>query len=149
VFYALQQECKMEMKRYLAHDLHHKDVVAITMEKSNAIAFHFEDKEEFTYEGNMYDVVHKESKAGKVIFYCIEDKKETGLLQAFLKHQNAEKNKTKMQQAGQFLTELSISSFPSTISSPEPVSIKHQAHYSFSFSIANLTIVTPPPQFAA
>ncbi|MEN9702253.1 MAG: hypothetical protein RIR55_1595 [Bacteroidota bacterium] len=47
-------------------------------------SIHWEEKnEEFELAGNMYDVVKKEVINHQTIYYCINDKNETGLIQVY------------------------------------------------------------------
>ena len=57
------------------------DLVEKIVENKN---IHWEEKnEEFEMAGNMYDVVKKEIINHKTIFFCINDQKESGLIQLY------------------------------------------------------------------
>jgi hypothetical protein len=77
----------------------HKIRMAMELEKSNekgrftvlmipfhdtAGTFHWNDKNEISYQGKFYDVIKQERKGGHMVFYCIRDKDEETLL-SFMK----------------------------------------------------------------
>ena len=135
------------MKKFLRNNLQQKDIVSITVSESNASTFVFDGEEEFTYNGSMYDVVHKEKKEGFTIYYCIDDKNETALVQSFLKHQTGDKTATsKMLLASQFLSEIFIPSNQFALLNVAQPVIRHQAYCLCNYPNSYLTILKPPPQ---
>ncbi|MBL0308375.1 MAG: hypothetical protein IPP77_01330 [Bacteroidetes bacterium] len=92
--YRVRTEIKAQIKRGLSNDQLH----VITAYPGNAAMFLWEDKNEFRYQGVMYDVVRKRRVEQATIYYCINDEQETGLLasieQQFDKNDDTRKSST-------------------------------------------------------
>ena len=81
---------KAEMKRSLRQGRHRKDVLLLCLDAEQARQLRWEDEEEFSWQGELYDVIEKRVDGSKLRITCIADKNEERLLQAYKK--SAEKN---------------------------------------------------------
>ena len=105
-----------------------------------------EDEGEFRYADTMYDVVKIENKDGQVYCWCLPDKKETALVDHYLKTQNpSEKSPS------QSLLKLLKAPFLAvTFSTPE-VSCQNSAtlfrDYASLLSALCRNTLAPPPRF--
>jgi hypothetical protein len=150
VFHVYQKEVKREMKKYLRQDLHQESIVAFLYSPANASDFVFVDEEEFALNGQMYDVIFKESKGGQTVIHAIDDKKETALVQAFLKHQRADHScKAKMNGLGHFLTLLYLANEPSEIKIAENTVTNRWAHCLCTYPKNEQLVLKPPPRLIA
>ena len=80
---------KAEMKRSLRQGRHRKEVLVLCLDAEQARQLRWEDEEEFSWQGEMYDVIEKRVNGSSLRIACIADKKEERLLQAY--QQSAEK----------------------------------------------------------
>ncbi len=69
----------------------------------NKNIFWEEKNEEFELAGNMYDVVKKEVINHQIIYYCINDKNETGLIQVYNHWMQNENSNTQSKQSAKSL----------------------------------------------
>lgn len=72
VFEIKRREIRHEIKHGILNKLPDSQLFAFTIPENF-------DKNEFEYNGVMYDVIRKKSENGKVVFLCFEDRKETEL----------------------------------------------------------------------
>jgi hypothetical protein len=150
VFHAYQKELKREMKQQLRQHLPENDIIMFTYNERNASLFSFEDENEFTYGGTMYDILKKEEIDGTTIFYCVDDKRETLLLQAFLKHQNTERShKTKVQNICQFSAVLYQSSDNNNSLNFTFFTTRHKSFCTCLYPQNTSEVLKPPPQLQA
>ena len=138
------------MRKYLANDLNHQSISSFTYTTVNAAEFIFDGKDEFTYHGRMYDVIKTEKIESKTIIYCVDDKKETALVHSFLKKQTTDKSsKTKLQNTGQFLTLLYITSKLTELNENLGQILRHNSLCLCCYPQNNLDVLQPPPQVLA
>ena len=109
----------------------------------------FNDEDEFTYQGKMYDVISSEKANGQITFKCYTDNKEASLTQNLREKIDSEKDGPAQKQKGSLIKKL-----PQYISATEErlcfstctsriYSIAYQnGHQSFVYR----TIVSPPPE---
>jgi hypothetical protein len=84
VFYALSREAKAEMKAYLqTASAGPAETIRFTPDEVPRIDWQ-EDGKEFSWKGQLYDVISKTEGRDGLRIRCISDTKETGLLHAFL-----------------------------------------------------------------
>jgi len=113
IFIALQSQLKEKAFDKISSGIHNSGCIIISFdinELSKGIAeLIFYDENEFSYKGNMYDVIKKEEKNDSVYFYCLADADEDELNISF--HDNNEKKDKKSQcqnMPGSFLLECLI-----------------------------------------
>jgi len=120
---------------------------AFTLEDTTSIAqLKWDGDDEFSLNGEMYDVIEKKIENNKLIIRCLSDKKETALVKKYSKmnNENNSKNKTAL------LIKLVSSSY---LSEEEPgIFVKpvyiHTQTYFYSQKVFSLAheVLTPPPQ---
>jgi len=93
-------ETKKQLKWKLAEAVHSSDLVLFKLTQAEANKqLNWEHEKEFEYQGEMYDVVKKETDGDTLFFYCWWDKKETKLnkkledLTTLIFQQNPDKQK--------------------------------------------------------
>jgi hypothetical protein len=74
------------MKAFLKDQKQHKDVVQILLNEEEAKQVYWEDENEFRYNNEMYDVVEKQVQGKLIVVRCIQDEKETSLLNEYQKN---------------------------------------------------------------
>jgi len=83
VFKSFQYGIKKEIKTRIKNKLDDKDLVLIKCpshpDKEQRKLFHWNEENEFSYQGNMYDVVRQYSIHDTIYYYCIIDTKEKDL----------------------------------------------------------------------
>ncbi len=71
---------KIALRKKIVEQLDKKELIAISF-ADNAAKILWEEKgKEFSLNGKMYDIVKKDSSAGKLIFYCVDDETEARLV---------------------------------------------------------------------
>ena len=98
IFYLRQQEIKAEMRaaiRMQTYSEGETDFVFSANDKQSMKQLDWEGDDEFSYNGEMYDVIEKKTENGKLIIRSIADKQETALLNKAKDHwnQNEKSNK--------------------------------------------------------
>ena len=145
-----KKEVKQEMKNYLRQNLQQEAIVTFLYADANASDFVFVDDEEFTLNGRMYDVVFKEKKGNQTIIHAIDDKKETALVQAFLKNQKTDRAcKAKMNGLGHFLTLLYLVNEPVEIKATESIATNLCTHCVCVYPKIDRHVLKPPPRMVA
>ena len=66
----------------------------------------FNEADEFTYQGRMYDVISSEKSNGQITFKCYTDNKETALNQNLKEKIDSEKDGPAQKQKGSLITKL-------------------------------------------
>ena len=109
----------------------------------------FNDEDEFTYQGRMYDVISSEKSNGQITFKCYTDNKETALTQNLKEKIDSEKDGPAQKQKGSLIKMLpqyiAVSIAKHCFSSCTSLiySIAYQnGHQTFVYG----TIVSPPPE---
>ncbi len=78
------------MKAHLKNNFHKEvETFVFNVKDKNALSqFEWEGDDEFSYKGEMFDVLEKHKEGNKLIIRCISDTKETSLLKDFKKANN-------------------------------------------------------------
>jgi hypothetical protein len=90
IFYFRQKEVKAEMKEILHSSLVNKyaDQLVFSLEDKTSIdGLEWKGSDEFSWKGEMYDLVESKTKNGKLVIRCINDKNETKLQKDYEKMQ--------------------------------------------------------------
>ncbi|MFL5810113.1 MAG: hypothetical protein ACJ749_11370 [Flavisolibacter sp.] len=78
-------EAKSEMKKQLQASSDHKeDITAFNLTREELATVEWENAHEFRFNGEMYDLISKQSKNGVLHLRCIADEKETALLDQYM-----------------------------------------------------------------
>lgn len=98
IFYLRQEEIKAEMReaiRLQTYSEHETDFVFSLDDKKGIKQLDWEGDDEFSFNGEMYDVIEKKTENGKMIIRAIADGQETALLNKAKDHwnQNEKSNK--------------------------------------------------------
>jgi hypothetical protein len=85
-FNVLQNNIRHEIKTRIRHGLHESEltIIEITAQNQTELTW-IKPQKEFTYRGDMYDVVKVIEKNGTRYFHCINDTKENKLIREFAK----------------------------------------------------------------
>jgi hypothetical protein len=94
VFLLHVSQVKKEMKEELKGGWIGKTTTLIFTEKEFA-SLAWEEEQEFRWKGDMFDVISKSRKEGRITIHCIPDKKETELLDAYQNWLKTEKGLTR------------------------------------------------------
>ncbi len=108
---------------------------------------------EFELSGNLYDVIKKEVVGNQTYYYCINDHRETGLLQFYNNWiQSNNSNDTQKQQAKTIFKYLSIEcEMPIQAKQYQPYCIVNKIVHPTAFNFASRTLLVqvPPPKYLA
>lgn len=85
-FYAIlsfeREEIREKVERKILNSLDKSELICIVADDKNLPKIEWERPEkEFSFEGNLYDVVYSENISGIIYYYCLSDEDET-LLEA-------------------------------------------------------------------
>lgn len=94
LFTVMQLKIKHDIKKIIEKGLDDKDLTVIETPLPPNASFKWkEEGKEFSYNGSMYDIVRKETKGAKTIYYCINDCREKQLIDNYAhKHKNKPKD---------------------------------------------------------
>jgi hypothetical protein len=116
----------------------------------NAAGIHWEDENEFSFRGRMYDLVEKKLHGDQLVLVCISDEKETALLDDFAKNiYNKEGGNSSKKHQSQVIR-LVLSPFileqPAVSLTTLSRSVKKFTRYSELLPQVYFNIITPPPR---
>src|SRR5690349_3355175 len=83
------------MKRNIGMLRNSGELVEMTFDQPAYDKLNWEEDNEFSYEGDMYDVAEKKVIDGKMHLLCIPDKKESKLLQQYQEQTNKSQSQDK------------------------------------------------------
>lgn len=149
IFYLRQQEIKAEMRaaiRMQTYSEDETDFVFLLNDKQSMKQLAWEGDDEFSFNGEMYDVIEKKTENGKLVIRSIADKQETALLNKAKDHWNQNEKSNKV--ADELFQLLQSLFHPST--TEELVFIKPSLNrisfISLSLPSQVKKIPTPPPR---
>ena len=148
IFYIRQTEVKAEMKRSLLfHSSKEEDLFIISLnDKKELDKLEWEGDDEFELNGEMYDVIEKKNKDGKLIIRCISDKKETALIQQYEKLNKETNSKNRSALLLKIVGHAYISPAITSISTDtKPMTAKFLFNTEIISSYCH-DVLTPPPQ---
>jgi hypothetical protein len=88
----LQFAVRQEIRTQIRGAMDEKDLCVISVPSDNQHMIRWEEKDrEFSYKGELYDVVRKEIRCNTTCYYCINDKKETRIISNLVRnnHENS------------------------------------------------------------
>jgi len=108
-----------------------------------------EEGKEFLLNGQLYDVAKKETKNGKTILYCLNDKKEEQLLNDMAKQVKSDANNSSGNKDGKHTIKFQLSDFISIIPKilSEIFSLAPQKYQEYIATVPTVIkkVNTPPP----
>lgn len=87
IFYVQLTSAKAEMQKILPHIKDNAHITEFHLSAEEAQNLNWDDDNEFSYKGQMYDVIEKKIQNGALVIKCISDKNETALLDNYLSNQ--------------------------------------------------------------
>src|SRR6185295_5881473 len=149
IFYFSQEKIKSEMREAIRMQTYSEgetDFIFSLTDKQAMKQLDWEGDDEFSFNGDMYDVIEKRTENGKLVIRAIADKQETALLNKAKDHWN---QKEKNNKVADELFQLLQSLFHST-KTEQLVLIKPSADkisfVSFLLPLRVKKIPTPPPR---
>ena len=79
VFESMYYSIHKEVRSTLIKSIPTNNLVKITIDNKTKNSIRFTDKEEFIYDGKMYDIVRQKTEGNITIYYCLDDTKEDNL----------------------------------------------------------------------
>jgi hypothetical protein len=141
----LQAKTHREIKARINAGINEKELTVIELNSLNAAEIHWiEADKEFTWHGNMYDVVKSDIKNGVKQIYCLNDTKERKLIKEF-EDKNDQAQKTR-----KLLTNFSLVFLPQPSSNPFITESTDQDFFTRQSYIKSKIreIADPPPKFS-
>jgi hypothetical protein len=130
------------MKAFLLIKENHKDVFQIILSTKETSQLHWEDENEFRYQGKMYDVLEKKCKGNQILFRCIADEKETALLHEYQKNNKQSSSNSIVLQ---LITAQFVLPSDNSLKRPERIFRRNFIHYSSSlYNLASPLFLQPP-----
>ena len=133
---------KSEMKAFLQTQKNHKDVVEILLTNEQSKQVDWEDENEFRFNGEMYDVIEKKIVKKQLFIRCVEDRKETALLNEY---QKDNKRNSSNSITVQLITAQFILPNDCSLKQPEKIISQNFIHRSSSLQNIASTVLLPPP----
>jgi len=104
LFWQIQQDVKREMIHKISGIIPSEVLTCIKFLKKDISRSEWIEKNEFEYQGSMYDVVKKEESYKYFLFYCINDQKEEILIKNYSRHFDDNKEKPAQHNIRTFVT---------------------------------------------
>ncbi|MBI5540477.1 MAG: hypothetical protein HY951_10500 [Bacteroidia bacterium] len=106
------------------------------------------NKKEIKYEGKMYDIVKEEKRTDKIIFYCINDKKEDKLEKEFAKTVNKNLNQNvAVGSSINFNHLIQYAEYGRVPGIESPIQkVKYSNYLNSNYHLNTLKVLTPPPK---
>jgi len=130
------------MRAFLRSQDNHKGVTKLSFTDEESKGLEWEDEMEFSYKGEMYDVIEKQINGNRTIFRCIADTNETSLLREFQKN-------TKRNTSNSFIAQLITAQFilpvGDSLKKPERFIKRYFKEYAYFLLTTDATVFSPPP----
>jgi hypothetical protein len=149
IFYLQQEQIKAEMRaaiRMQTYSEDETDFVFLLNDKQSMKQLDWEGNDEFSFNGEMYDVIEKKIKDKKLIIRSIADRQETALLNKVKDHWNQNEKSNKVaDELFQLLQSLFHSSKTEELVFNKP-SLNRTSFISLPLPSQVKKIPTPPPR---
>lgn len=130
------------MKAFLKSQKAHRDVIQLSFKEDESKQLCWEDEQEFSFKGEMYDVIEKTTEGNHIVIRCIPDKKETSLINEYQKHN---KNNSTGSVVAQLITTHFLLPVDYFLKPTERRVEKHYKNYSSSLQNIASNVLLPPP----
>lgn len=144
-----QYQLRKEIRAQIKEGIPETDLIQITISPKEANKLIWKDKEEFSYNDKMYDVVKMEVQNGSTVYYCISDAQETKLIAKYnkeLKRKRKEKNnRNSPVKTVKFLQHVDPLPQKAEIAFVE-INSETNFIYAEHYSPLSLDILSPPPK---
>lgn len=130
------------MKAFLQNQKNHRDVIQLSFKEDESKQLCWEDEHEFSFNGEMYDVIEKTTEGNHIFIRCIPDKKETSLINEYQKHN---KNNSTGSVVAQLITTHFLLPVDDHLQPTERRIEKHYKNYSSYLQNIASTVILPPP----
>jgi hypothetical protein len=150
IFKIQQYQIRKEIIHQIKQGVSENDLTSIVVTPETALQLNWEDNKEFSYKGNMYDVVSVEIvDANTKIYHCISDVQETKLIALYnkrlRKNEKNKNNRTNPVKLFQFL--LKINELPQKDELAFlQISKKNNFSYNNDYTSLSLETSSPPPK---
>ena len=145
-----QHQIRREIVRQIKKGVSEEDLISITVSSENENELLWKDREEFSYKGTMYDIVHVEIlNGGTKVYHCISDSQETNLIAKYNKELNKKQknknNRTNSVKTVKFIEKINTLPQKNELVISE-VSKRPNFLYQNSYIPLSLEISSPPPK---
>ena len=149
IFQVQQYKVKEDMREHInSEDI--RNATELRFSLADLTKLKWEDENEFTFNGEMYDVIQKNESNGELILQCIKDKKETHLVNNYAKlskeTQGDPSSKNKSTVLLKLITGIFIQTEQPVISLPSFINEKNENTLCDALSSRIKEILIPPPQ---
>lgn len=131
------------MKAFLKMQDDHKSVVNFNFTDKEAASINWEEEGEFSYHGQMYDVIETKKENGQLIIRCIADKDETALIEQFRKQNERSRSTSSLLQ---LITAACVLPSSQELAQPEKIIQQYFSNPSPSICQQASAIFIPPPE---
>ena len=150
VFRSRQLEIKKQMRSYLLANPENSNLITFeySIPDNTNDKLQWENENEFSYQGNMYDVLDRRSGHDKIVIRCIEDRNETSLLKTFeeLLRRQSSSSKSPFASLLQFDISLYVITDITILTPPDDSISLFFCNYNLLLPEHSPEILTPPPQ---
>lgn len=153
IFQVQQHRIKKDVEAYLHRSAAIQNAMELRVSLADEAAISklkWEDENEFTLNGELYDVIQKKNENGELVIRCIKDKNETHLVNNYTKiskeTQSDPSSKDKSTVLLKLITGFFIKTEQPVLSLPSSISKKHVNTLCDALSSGSKEILIPPPQ---
>ena len=150
IFQIQQHNIKEDMEEYLSKSENILNATELKLPLNDISKLKWQDEKEFTYNGELYDVIQQKKVNGELIIQCIKDKKETHLVNDYTKiskeTQGDPSSKNKSTVLLKLITGIFIKAEQPVVSLPSFIKKKNTNTLCDVLSFRSKEILIPPPQ---
>jgi hypothetical protein len=137
------------MKKHIQQLKDSREVSHLVLNKEEFDRIEWENQNEFSYKGEMYDLLEKHTEGNQLSILCIADKKESKLIEAYQKLN--QKNIPPGSSPSEILLKLAAANYllPNAINNlalQQDQSVTWSTYFNYRLPFYFPTIHTPPPQ---
>jgi hypothetical protein len=147
LFWQIQQDLKKEMIEKISGIIPSDELTCIKFLKKDISRSEWFERNEFEYQGSMYDVVKKEESGNYYLFYCLNDQKEEILIKNYSRQFDDNKDKPAQHNTRTLVVLIAPAILINKISIKRIDTVSPINNYlSFNYQSIWLDKLTPPPK---
>jgi hypothetical protein len=146
IFWQIQQDIKKEMLYKISQVIPSDKLTCIKFLKKDVSPSDWNEKNEFEFQGEMYDVVKKIETSSYYMFYCLNDEKEEMLIKTYNSNFDYNKEKNTPNNTRNFFSSIAPAILNKNIVIKRTDTWFSINYLSFHYQSVLLETITPPPK---
>ncbi|HPF12371.1 MAG TPA: hypothetical protein PKW08_13270 [Flavobacteriaceae bacterium] len=144
-----QRQLRREVKQRIRAGVSESDLVRIEITSDNNKALQWKDRNEFYFQGELYDIVRTEHNGSHTVYHVLPDEKEHALIAAYLHKQENSKDQRSESALSVKFSQM-VFKIPNSPYMEDPLVFEDRStcifNYANHYHSIILDITSPPPQ---